>query len=40
MGDASDAEFEAMAKAWLGVNAVTVLLLFAILVLMVWRPLT
>jgi uncharacterized membrane protein len=36
---ASDAEFEAMAKRWLGVNAVTVLLLFAILVLMVWRPL-
>ncbi|HEY6572568.1 MAG TPA: DUF2269 family protein [Candidatus Eisenbacteria bacterium] len=36
---ASDAEFEAMAKGWLGVNAVTVLLLFAILVLMVWRPL-
>ena len=36
---ASDAEFEAMAKGWLGVNAATVLLLFAILVLMVWRPL-
>ncbi|HEU4335356.1 MAG TPA: DUF2269 family protein [Candidatus Eisenbacteria bacterium] len=36
---ASDAEFEAMARGWLGVNAVTVLLLFAILVLMVWRPL-
>ncbi|HSQ60137.1 MAG TPA: DUF2269 family protein [Acidobacteriota bacterium] len=38
-GGASDAEFEAMAKGWLRVNAATVLLLFAILVLMVWRPL-
>jgi|AP12_2_1047962.scaffolds.fasta_scaffold98752_2 uncharacterized membrane protein len=35
-GDA--AEFEAMAKGWLGVNAVTVALLFVILALMVWRP--
>lgn len=32
------ADFDSMARAWLGVNGVTVFLLFAILALMVWRP--
>jgi len=31
-------DFDTMARAWLGVNGVTVLLLFVILALMVWRP--
>jgi len=31
-------DFDSMARAWLGVNGVTVFLLFAILALMVWRP--
>jgi uncharacterized membrane protein len=35
---AGAAEFEAMARAWIRLNAVTVILLFVILVLMVWRP--
>lgn len=30
--------FDTMARAWLGVNAVVVSLLFVILALMVWRP--
>jgi uncharacterized membrane protein len=31
-------DFDSMARAWLGVNGATVLLLFVILALMVWRP--
>ncbi|MEK7316946.1 MAG: DUF2269 family protein [Candidatus Eisenbacteria bacterium] len=31
-------DFDSMARAWLGVNGVTVFLLFVILALMVWRP--
>jgi len=31
-------DFDAMARGWLRINGVTVLLLFAILVLMIWRP--
>jgi uncharacterized membrane protein len=31
-------DFDTMARSWLQVNGVTVLLLFVILVLMVWRP--
>jgi len=31
-------DFDAMARAWLQVNALTVLLVFVILVLMIWRP--
>ncbi|MEK7347303.1 MAG: DUF2269 family protein [Candidatus Eisenbacteria bacterium] len=31
-------DFDSMARAWLGVNGVTVLILFVILALMVWRP--
>ena len=35
---AAAGDFDSMARGWLQVNGVTVLLLFAILVLMVWRP--
>ncbi len=31
-------DFDSMARGWLSVNGVTVLLLFVILALMVWRP--
>lgn len=31
-------DFDSMARAWLGINGVTVILLFVILALMVWRP--
>jgi uncharacterized membrane protein len=35
---ASSGDFEAMARAWLQVNGLTVLLVFAVLILMIWRP--
>ncbi|HET9951605.1 MAG TPA: DUF2269 family protein [Candidatus Eisenbacteria bacterium] len=37
-GAAAAGDFDSMARGWLQINGVTVLLLFAILVLMVWRP--
>ena len=35
---AAAGDFDSMARGWLSVNGVTVLLLFVILALMVWRP--
>lgn len=35
---AAGSDFDSTARGWLQVNGVTVLLLFAILLLMVWRP--
>ena len=37
-GAGAAGDFDSMARGWLSVNGVTVLLLFVILALMVWRP--
>lgn len=37
-GTGAAGDFDSMARGWLSVNGVTVLLLFVILALMVWRP--
>jgi len=37
-GEGGHGSFDEMARGWLAVNGVTVLLLFVILALMVWRP--
>jgi uncharacterized membrane protein len=37
-GEGGHGSFEEMARGWLAVNGVTVLLLFVILALMIWRP--